>query len=126
MLETNGERIGNDGRCVAEVAEIRPAIYFQFDGFEPETYRVLRGEPDILPGKFRALDRLAAIGCRVILVPAVERGGNEHELGEIVRFGLEHPAVMGINFQPALHAGGPVAPRPLQRTTIPRAILPDQ
>src|SRR5260370_41160241 len=103
MLETNGERIGNDGRCVAEVAEIRPEIYFQFDGFEPETYRVLRGEPDILPEKFRALDRLAAIGCRVNLVPAVKRAGNEPELGEIVGFGLEQPAIMGTNFQPAFH-----------------------
>jgi len=122
MLNTNGKRIANDDRFLAELAEIRPAIYFQFDGFEPETYRVLRGEPDILPEKFRALDRLAAIGCRVILVPAVERGVNEHELGEIVRFGLEHPAVMGINFQPAFHSGRHVAHDPLQRITIPDVI----
>jgi len=122
MLNTNGKRIANDDRFLAELAEIRPAIYFQFDGFEPETYRVLRGEPDILAEKFRALDRLAQIGCRVILVPAVERGVNEHELGEIVRFGLEHPAVMGINFQPAFHAGRHVAHDPLQRITIPDVI----
>ena len=41
----------------------------------------------------RALGRLAEIGCTVILVPAIERGVNEHEIGKIVRFGLEHPAV---------------------------------
>ena len=122
MLNTNGKRIANDDRFLAELAEIRPAIYFQFDGFEPETYRVLRGEPDILPEKFRALDRLAQIGCRVILVPAIERGVNEHELGEIVRFGLGHPAVMGINFQPAFHAGRHVAHDPMQRITIPDVI----
>jgi 7,8-dihydro-6-hydroxymethylpterin dimethyltransferase len=122
MLNTNGKRIANDDQFLADLAEIRPAIYFQFDGFDPETYRVLRGEPDILPEKFRALDRLAAIGCRVILVPAVERGVNEHELGEIVRFGLEHPAVMGINFQPAFHAGRHVAHDPMQRITIPDVI----
>ena len=122
MLNTNGKRIANDDRFLAELAEIRPAIYFQFDGFEPETYRVLRGEPDILPEKFRALDRLAEIRCRVILVPAVERGVNEHELGKIVRFGLDHPAVMGINFQPAFHAGRHVAHDPMRRITIPDII----
>ncbi len=122
MLNTNGKRIANDDQFLSELAEIRPAIYFQFDGFEPETYRVLRGEPDILAEKFRALDRLAEIDCRVILVPAVERGVNEHELGEIVRFGLDHPAVMGINFQPAFHAGRHVAHDPMQRITIPDVI----
>ena len=54
MLNTNGKRIAKDDAFLAELAEIRPTIYFQFDGFEPETYRVLRGEPDILAEKFRA------------------------------------------------------------------------
>ena len=105
MINTNGKRIANDDAFLAELAEIQPAIYFQFDGFEPETYRAIRGEPDILPEKLRALDRLAEIGCKVVLVPAIERGVNEHEVGAIVRFGMQHPAVLGVNFQPAFHAG---------------------
>jgi uncharacterized radical SAM superfamily Fe-S cluster-containing enzyme len=55
-------------------------LYFQFDGFDSETYRILRGEPDILEEKLRALDRLAEIGLNVTLVPAIERGANEHEV----------------------------------------------
>jgi uncharacterized radical SAM superfamily Fe-S cluster-containing enzyme len=116
MLNTNGKRIANDSQFLAELADIRPAIYFQFDGFEAETYRVIRGEPGILPEKLRALDRLAEIECPTILVPAIERGVNEHEVGKIVTFALEHPAVKGINFQPAFHAsreGVPFQPRPL-------------
>ena len=119
MLNTNGHRIAQDDAFLAELAELRPSIYFQFDGFEPATYRVIRGEPDLLPEKLRALDRLAEIDCDVILVPAVEQGVNEHELGRIVRFGLEHPAVRGINFQPAFHAGRFMEHDPLQRITIP-------
>ena len=119
MLNTNGKRIARDDRFVAELTEVRPNIYFQFDGFERETYRVLRGEPDILAEKLRALDRLAEIGCTVILVPAVERGVNESELGRIVQFGLDHPAVKGINFQPAFHAGRHGAHDPRQRITNP-------
>ena len=119
MLNTNGKRIARDDAFVAALAEIKPAIYFQFDGFESETYRVLRGEPDILPEKLRALDRLAEAGCWVMLVPAVERGVNEHELGRVLRFAVDHPAVKGINFQPAFHAGRHGTHDPLARITIP-------
>ena len=119
MLNTNGKRIARDDRFLSQLAGIRPNIYFQFDGFEPETYRIIRGEPDILPQKLRALDRLAEIGCTVILVPAVESGVNEHEIGNIVRFGLDHPAVKGINFQPAFHAGRHGTHDPMRRITNP-------
>jgi 7,8-dihydro-6-hydroxymethylpterin dimethyltransferase len=119
MLNTNGKRIAADDGFLAELAEIRPSIYFQFDGFEERTYELLRGEPGILPEKLRALDRLAQAGCHVVLVPAVERGVNEHELGAILRFALDHPAVRGINFQPAFHAGRHPRHDPLDRLTIP-------
>jgi uncharacterized radical SAM superfamily Fe-S cluster-containing enzyme len=122
MLNTNGKRIAHDDRFLAELAELRPNIYFQFDGFESETYRIIRGEPDILPVKLRALDRLAEIGCTVILVPAIERRVNESEIGRIVRFGLDHPAVKGINFQPAFHSGRYVRHDPMQRITNPDII----
>jgi tetraether lipid synthase len=119
MLNTNGKRMAQDDGFLAELAELRPSIYFQFDGFEEHTYQVIRGEPGILAEKLRALDRLAKIDCDVILVPAIERGVNEHELGQIVRFGLDHPAVRGVNFQPAFHAGRFGDHDPLQRMTIP-------
>lgn len=122
MLNTNGKRIATDDRFLAELAELRPNIYFQFDGFESETWRIIRGEPDILPTKLRALDRLAEIGCSVILVPAIERGVNEHEIGKIVRFGLDHPAVRGINFQPAFHSGRHGGHDPMRRMTNPDII----
>ncbi len=123
MLNTNGKRIASDDSFVAQLAELKPSIYFQFDGFESETYRALRGEPDLLETKVRALDRLAEIGCRAVLIPAVERGVNEQEVGRIVEFGLEHPAVFGVNFQPAFHAGRHDGRHdPLRRITIPHIL----
>jgi len=86
MINTNGKRIAQDDRFLAELNEVRPSLYFQFDGFESETYRIIRGEPDILEEKLRALDRLASIGLNVTLVPAIERGINEHEIGKIIDF----------------------------------------
>jgi uncharacterized radical SAM superfamily Fe-S cluster-containing enzyme len=119
MINTNGKRIANDDRFLAELNDVRPSIYFQFDGFDSETYRIIRGEPDILAEKLRALDRLASIGLTVTLVPAVEREVNEHEIGAIIDFAIKHPAIRGINFQPAFHAGRFMQHDPLQRITIP-------
>lgn len=122
MINTNGRRIANDDNFLAELAEIRPAIYFQFDGFEAETYRLIRGEADILPEKVRALDRLAQIRSPVILVPAIARGVNEHEIGKIVEFAMAHPTIFGVNFQPAFHAGRFMDHDPMQRLTNPELI----
>jgi tetraether lipid synthase len=119
MVNTNGRRIARDDRFLAELAEAAPAFYFQFDGFEQGTSLALRGEPDIVEDKIRALDRLADAGLGVTLVPAIERGVNEHEVGRIVDFAVSHPAVKGVNFQPAFHAGRHVGHDPLQRITIP-------
>jgi uncharacterized radical SAM superfamily Fe-S cluster-containing enzyme len=119
MLNTNGKRIARDDRFLEQLNEVRPAFYFQFDGFERETYRIIRGEPDILGEKLRALDRLAQVGLNVTLVPAIERGINEHEIGRIVEFAIEHPAVRGITFQPAFHAGRHMPHDPMLRMTIP-------
>ena len=119
MINTNGKRIARDDRFLEQLNDVRPAIYFQFDGFDSETYRILRGEPNILEEKLRALDRLAEIGLSVTLVPAIERDVNEHEIGKIVDFAIQHPAVRGINFQPAFHAGRHHQHDSMHRMTIP-------
>ena len=119
MINTNGKRIANDEAFVADLKEIGVSIYFQFDGFEREPYRIIRGEPDILEEKLRALDNLAKVGLGVVLVPAIERDVNLKEVGAIIQFAVKHPAVWGINFQPAFHAGRFGEHDPMQRITIP-------
>ncbi|HUY82557.1 MAG TPA: radical SAM protein [Acidobacteriaceae bacterium] len=122
MINTNGKRIAHDDRFVEQLAEVRPSLYFQFDGFDRETYRAIRGEPDILEEKLLALDRLAEAGLNVTLVPAIERGVNEHEIGRIIDLAIRHPAIRGINFQPAFHAGRHTQHDPMQRMTIPDVV----
>ncbi|HEX5418584.1 MAG TPA: radical SAM protein, partial [Gammaproteobacteria bacterium] len=122
MINTNGRRIARDDRFLEQLSEARPSLYFQFDGFDSETYRLLRGEADILDEKLRALDRLAEIGLDVTLVPAIERGVNDHEIGKIIDFAIGHPAVRGVNFQPAFHAGRHPRHDPLLRMTIPDVV----
>jgi len=119
MVNTNGKRIAHDDRFLEQLAEVRPSLYFQFDGFDSETYRIIRSEPDLLEEKLRALDRLAAVGLNVTLVPAIERGVNDHEIGRIIDLAIGHPAIRGINFQPAFHAGRHMQHNPMRRMTIP-------
>jgi 7,8-dihydro-6-hydroxymethylpterin dimethyltransferase len=119
MINTNGRRIAHDDKFVVQLAEVQPSFYFQFDGFDRKTGLALRGEADIVKEKIRALDRLAAVGLNVTIVPAIERGVNEHEVGRIVDFAIGHPAIRGINFQPAFHVGRHLQHDPMRRITIP-------
>ena len=121
MINTNGVRIANGDLFLEGLAKLKPAIYFQFDGLEDETYRAIRGE-NLLETKLRALDRLAEAGLDVGLVAAVERGVNEHEVGAVLKFGLKHPAVRGVVFQPVTHVGRHPGFDPMQRMTIPDVI----
>lgn len=122
MLNTNGLRIARDDRFLEELARLKPHVYLQFDGFDPQTNLALRGREDLLDIKLQALERLAKADVRVVLASAIERGINEHEVGRIVEFGLGHPAVFGVNFQCAFHTQRYPAMDPLERLTIPDVV----
>ena len=119
MLNTNGIRIARDDRFLAGLADIGPTIYLQFDGFSAQTHEAMRGK-DLVDLKLKALDRLAQAGLDVVLVPAIEKGVNHHEIGDIVRFGIDPPppAVHGIAFQPVTHSGRYMQFDPMDRETV--------
>jgi len=104
MLNTNGIRLARDPRFAPALAELGVHVYLQFDGFDEATQIALRGKP-LTDEKLRALDRCTEAGVSVSLAAAIERDLNEHEVGDILRFGVEHPAVTGVFFQPVTHSG---------------------
>jgi 7,8-dihydro-6-hydroxymethylpterin dimethyltransferase len=117
MLNTNGIRLARDHRLAPALAAIGIHVYLQFDGFEPAAQAAIRGR-DLTETKLRALERCAESGVSVSLAAAVERGINEQEIGAIVRFGVEHPAVTGVFLQPVTHSGRfRVDSDPLQKLT---------
>ena len=121
MINTNGVRIARDGKFLDELAKQNPVIYLQFDGLRPEAYVTIRGE-DLLELKLKALDRLAEKGMDAVLVAAIERGVNTDEVGANLKFGLEHPAVRGVVFQPVTHVGRHMDFDLMERVTIPDVI----
>ena len=116
MVNTNGIRLARDPAFAHELARRGAHVYLQFDGLEQATHHALRGR-DLRDVKMSALDHCAGAGLGVTLVAAVERGINDHELGAIVRTGVEHPAVSSVVFQPVTHSGRHGVFDPLSRLT---------
>ena len=121
MVNTNGVRIAKDDKFLESLARLKPVIYFQFDGLRRETYRTIRGE-DLLDTKLKALDRMQQAGLDAVIVAAIEHGVNVDEVGALLEFGLDHPAVRGAVFQPVTHVGRHIEFDPMQRVTIPDVI----
>lgn len=121
VLNTNGIRLASDRGFVKALAQREVGLYFQFDGFDEATHLAIRGR-DLRDRKRQALDNCADFGVQAVLVAAVERGVNEHEIGPIISFGVDHPAVYGAVFQPTTHAGRHTEFDPLTRLTNPDVI----
>jgi len=122
MLNTNGIRLARDRRFAPALAKIGVHVYLQFDGFDERAQVAIRGRP-LTEEKLSALERCAAAGVTVSLAAAIERDLNEHEVGPILRFGVEHPAVTGVFFQPVTHSGRFRADAdPLRKLTNPDVI----
>jgi uncharacterized radical SAM superfamily Fe-S cluster-containing enzyme len=122
MVNTNGIRLAHDADLVAELASMRDRleIYLQFDGFDDRTSLALRGEA-LVETKLRAVEALARHDLRCTLVCTVDHNTNLHEVGRVLRFGLERPIVRGVSYQLATYCGRHLAPGDLER----RVTMPD-
>src|SRR5437588_5144582 len=122
MINTNGIRLAHDPALVEPLAPMRDKfeVYLQFDGLENATYDRLRGE-SLLEVKLAALDVLRRHDIRCTLVCTVDHNTNLHEVGAVLKFGLERPEVRGVSFHLATYCGRHVDPADLER----RLTMPD-
>ncbi len=106
MVNTNGVKIASDREFVRRLAEYKPGfeIYLQFDSFEAEVLKELRGA-DLRIIREKALAHLNEFNISTTLVVTLKKGLNDHEIGKIIQFGLQQPAVRGVTFQPIQAAG---------------------
>jgi uncharacterized radical SAM superfamily Fe-S cluster-containing enzyme len=81
-------------------------VYLQFDGVTPEPYIIARGF-DLLDIKLKAIDNLKKGGFRsIVLVPVLVGGVNDDQIGDIIRFAVEHHDIVRcVNFQPVSITG---------------------
>jgi uncharacterized radical SAM superfamily Fe-S cluster-containing enzyme len=106
MLNTNGLRLAEDPAFVAELAALAPGfeVYLQCDSLRREGLMELRGA-DLRAIHDKALAALDAQGLSTTLVAVINKGINDDEVGELIRYALSHRCVRGVTFQPVQEAG---------------------
>jgi hypothetical protein len=119
QLNTNGIKLAEDAALAKAIVEAGAGVvYLSFDGVtaktNPKNHRYI---PKILWNARSA-------GMKLVLVPTVIRGVNDHELGDIVEFAFTNlDVVRGVNFQPVSLVGRmPQEEREKHRITIPDVI----
>ncbi|NLO49322.1 MAG: radical SAM protein [Clostridiales bacterium] len=123
QLNTNGIRLCDRG-FTKELSDAGLSfVFMQFDGLDDNIYQKLRNRP-LLKEKLQAIKVCDELGIGVTLVPTIVPGINDHQIGSMIKFALEHsPAVRGIHFQPVSYFGRyPDAPENTDRITLPEIV----
>jgi 7,8-dihydro-6-hydroxymethylpterin dimethyltransferase len=80
-------------------------LYLQFDGVCDDVYRRTRGE-SLWEKKLKCIENVRKAGLKIVFVPTIVKGLNDHEIGDIVRLALEYiDCTSGISFQPVAFTG---------------------
>jgi len=106
VVNTNGLRLAQSPALVETLAahKERVELYFSFSSFRAAGHEHFYGR-DLRREKTDALEKASAAGLFTTLVPTVERGVNDDEIGDLYRFGLSLDTVTGLTFQPVMDTG---------------------
>lgn len=74
-------------------------VVLQFDGVTEEVYEKMRGRP-LLEEKKKIIVNCEKAGIAVQLAVMVEAGTNDDQLGKIIEFAFQTPAIKWVNFYP--------------------------
>ena len=102
-VSTNGLRLLEEDFAKA-LAETDPVIYLQFDTFDTEASKKIRGR-NLVEEKKRAVQICNDLGMTTVLVPTLIAGLNVSEIGALIDYGLAQKKVFGMNFQPVSLTG---------------------
>ena len=119
QLNTNGINLALNPGLAKRLKDAGVSnLYMSFDGVTPKTNPKNHWEAPY------AIDACRKVGVGVVLVPTVIRSINDHELGDIIRFGQRNiDAVHAVNFQPVSLTGRLTkTERAKYRITIPDCI----
>lgn len=107
MVNTNGIRIANEAGFAERLATYLPGfeLYLQFDGLEEHITKTLRGANNLTALHEKALAKLDELNLSTTLVVTVQKGLNDHQLGDIIEYAMRHRCVRGVTFQPIQQAG---------------------
>jgi uncharacterized radical SAM superfamily Fe-S cluster-containing enzyme len=106
MVNTNGIRIAKDIKFTQRLASYIPdfEIYLQFDALDAKVLQKLRGE-DLTKIRKQAIENLNSVNLSTTLVVTLEKGLNDHLMGDVLTFATQQKCVRGVTFQPTQIAG---------------------
>jgi hypothetical protein len=80
-------------------------LYLQFDGVSDEVYLRMRGQR-LLEKKLACIENCRRAGLKIIFVPTIVKGVNDHEIGDMIRLAIDNvDCVSGFSFQPVCFTG---------------------
>jgi uncharacterized radical SAM superfamily Fe-S cluster-containing enzyme len=89
-------------------------LYLQFDGVCDDIYRRTRGR-SLWEQKLACIENVRKAGLKIVFVPTIVKGLNDHQIGDIIRLALENiECTSGISFQPVSFTGR-IARRELEK-----------
>jgi len=118
-LSTNGLRFLEEPRLLQELHKRHIVISLQFDGFEENIYKDLRGR-SILQEKLEILDMLKDCGITTSLTMTAAGGVNDDQFPKMLDYLFGHDHVVSLMVQPVAFVGrGANLSGKLARLTIP-------
>lgn len=107
LLNTNGVRLAHEPAFAARLGKMFQKgglqLYLQFDGVQAAGQTALRGT-DLREIRLRAIEHCGQAQLPITLAMTVTPDNLSH-LWEAVAFGLSHPHIHGISFQPVFGSG---------------------
>ena len=80
-------------------------LYLQFDGITDDVYLRTRGQR-LLEKKLACIENCRQAGLKIILVPTIVKGVNDHQIGDLIRLAIDNvDCVSGFSFQPVCFTG---------------------
>jgi uncharacterized radical SAM superfamily Fe-S cluster-containing enzyme len=80
-------------------------LYLQFDGMNDDIYLRTRAQR-LMETKMAAIENCRKVGLKIVLVPTIVKGLNDHQLGDMVRFAIDNiDCISGFSFQPVAFTG---------------------
>ncbi|MCB0308180.1 MAG: radical SAM protein [Bdellovibrionales bacterium] len=105
QVASNGKNLSNYEFAKKSKDAGLHTIYLQFDGVSDDVQFKTRAEK-IMDTKRKVVENARKVGLKVVLVPTLVQGVNDHQVGDIVRFAIENvDVIVGISFQPVCFTG---------------------
>lgn len=117
-ISTNGLLLLEQPQLVSKLHRRNVVVSLQFDGFEDNIYKVLRGRK-LLKQKSDILDLLSSVGVSTSLTVTAANGINTDLLPQIIDYFFAQPHIISVMIQPMSFAGRAASlSRQIERTTI--------